>query len=137
MEGLKPGGVLAVQMPGNYAAPSHTSIGEAAGELLPKLKPVIRENPVAAPEDYHQILEPAASQLDVWETTYIQVLEGDNAAAEWLKGSALKPLLDILDDDERETFFAAYSRLTQKAYPKRPDGKTVFPFRRVFMVAKR
>ncbi len=137
MEGLKPGGVLAVQMPGNYAAPSHTSIGAAAGELLPKLKPVMRENPVAKPEDYHQILEPAASQLDVWETTYIQVLEGDNAAAEWLKGSALKPLLDILDTDERETFFAAYSALTQKAYPKRPDGKTVFPFRRVFIVAVR
>ena len=134
---LNPGGVLAVQMPGNYAQPSHTLIREAAGALLEKLKPVLRENPVAPPSDYYNFLKPVSAGLDIWETTYTQALEGDNAAAEWLKGSALKPLLDVLDDDERETFFADYSALTRKAYPEQPDGLTLYPFRRVFIVAKR
>ena len=102
-----------------------------------KPEPHRRPDPVAGPAEYHQILAPVASELDVWETTYIQVLEGDNAAAEWLKGSALKPLLDALDEDEAETFFAAYSALTGKAYPPRADGKTIFPFRRVFIVARK
>ena len=75
--------------------------------------------------------------MDIWETVYTQILDGDNAAGEWLKGSALKPLLDVLDEGEKETFFSAYSALTQQAYPKRPDGKTIFPFRRVFIVARK
>ncbi len=134
---LNPGGVLAVQMPGNYAQPSHTCIREAAGPWMAKIGPVLRENPVAPPSDYYNFLKPVSADLDIWEATYIQELEGDNAAAEWLKGSALKPVLDALDDDEREAFFDAYSALTRKAYPQRPDGKTLFPFRRVFIVAKK
>jgi len=46
-------------------------------------------------------------------------------------------LLDALDEDEAEDFFAAYSALIGKAYPKRADGKTLYPFRRVFIVAKK
>ncbi len=134
---LNPGGVLAVQMPGNFAQPSHTCIRQAAGPWMAKIGPVLRENPVEPPAAYYDILKPVAAELDIWEATYIQELEGDNAAAEWLKGSALKPVLDALDDDEREAFFDAYSTLVQKAYPQRPDGKTIFPFRRVFIVAKR
>jgi trans-aconitate 2-methyltransferase len=137
MQSLKPGGVLAVQMPGNFAAPSHACIPEAAEPWMDKLKPVMRPDPVAAPADYHDILKPVAVELDIWETTYIQELEGDNAAAEWLKGSYLKPVLDALDDGEKDDFFAAYSALVQKAYPQRADGKTLYPFRRVFIVARK
>ena len=85
----------------------------------------------------YEILRPHVAHLDIWETSYVQALEGDNAAVEWIKGSALKPLLDVLDDDEAKDFFAAYSALAQKAYPKRADGKTLYPFRRVFVVAGR
>ena len=97
----------------------------------------MRPDPVAELAVYYDALSPAAGRLDIWETVYFQALDGDNAAAEWLKGSALKPLLDALDEDEAEDFFAAYSALTGKAYPKRADGKTLYPFRRVFIVAKK
>lgn len=137
MENLNPGGVLAVQMPGNHAAPSHTLIREAAGPWWNKIEPVMRPDPVADLAVYYDMLSPAAGRLDIWETVYFQALDGDNAAAEWLKGSALKPLLDALDEDEAEDFFAAYSALIGKAYPKRADGKTLYPFRRVFIVAKK
>ena len=38
---LNPGGVLAVQMPGNHAQPSHTSIREAAGPWMAKRIPIM------------------------------------------------------------------------------------------------
>ena len=104
---------------------------------MAKIGPVLRENPVEPPAAYYDILAPVSAELDIWESVYSQVLEGDNPVAEWLKGSALKPVLDALDDDEQEAFFDAYSALVQKAYPQRPDGKTLFPFRRVFIVAKK
>ncbi|NQV84347.1 MAG: trans-aconitate 2-methyltransferase [Rhodospirillales bacterium] len=134
-EHLNPGGVLAVQMPGNHAQPSHMSIRAAAGPWRDKIEPVMRPDPVEKLSLYYDALSPLASQLDIWETTYTQALEGENAVAEWIKGSALKPLLDVLEEGEAQAFFAAYSALVQKAYPKRPDGKTLFPFRRVFIVA--
>jgi len=134
---LKDSGVLAVQMPHNHAEPSHTAIREAARPWLEKLEPVMRETPVATPEVYYDILEPVTVDLDIWETVYTQVLEGDNAVAEWTKGSVLKPLLDVLDEEEKKAFFDAYSACTQKAYPVRADGKTLFPFRRLFVVARK
>ena len=137
LEHLNPGGVLAVQMPGNFASPSHTLIREAAGPWMDKIGPVMRADPVADLSVYYDALSPVAGHLDIWETVYVQALEGDNAAAEWIKGSALKPLLDALDEDEAQDYFSAYSALAQKAYPARPDGKTLYPFRRVFVVAKR
>jgi trans-aconitate 2-methyltransferase len=137
LDHLNPGGVLAVQMSGNYAAPSHMLIFEAAEPWKDKIGPVMRADPVGDVSVYYDALTPVAGHLDIWETVYVQALDGDNAAAEWIKGSALKPLLDVLDDDEAKDFFAAYSALAQKAYPKRADGKTLYPFRRVFVVAGR
>jgi len=136
---LAPGGVLAVQMPRNHAEPSHACMVEAAeaGPWRERLAPVLRPSPVAAPAVYHDILAPLASHLDLWETIYYHPLEGDNPVLEWTRGSALKPLLDALEGMEREGFLADYSARIAAAYPKRADGITLFPFRRLFMVAVR
>jgi len=137
MAHLAPGGVLAVQMPRNWSEPSHACMHDAAGPWLAKLEPVLPGVPVAKPEDYYAILAGVAQAVDIWETVYLQILEGDNAVAEWTKGSALKPVLDALDADERAAYFAAYSALLARAYPRGADGKTPFPFRRLFIVARR
>lgn len=137
---LAPGGTLAVQMPHNHKAPSHISIRAAAeaGPWADRLVPLLREAPVHDPGVYYDILSPVASRLDIWETEYAQIMEGDDPVADWTRGSAVKPLLDALTDDgERAEFFAAYSDLVRGAYPKRADGRTLFPFRRLFIVATR
>ena len=138
MDQLAPGGVLAVQMPHNHAAPSHMGMRDVVeeGPWRDKLEPVLREFPVHDPDVYYDYLAPLASSLNIWESIYAQVMEGDNPIAEWTKGSALKPLLDALPDaDENAAFFEAYSKRMQEAYPKRADGKTLFHFRRLFIVA--
>jgi trans-aconitate 2-methyltransferase len=136
---LEPGGVLAVQMPRNHGAPSHTAMVQAAldGPWRTRLEPLLRRAPTAPPDVYHDILAPLVSQLDIWETEYLHVLEGANPVVEWTKGSALRPLLDALDPSDRADFLAAYARLAAAAYPRRPDGRTLFPFRRLFLVATR
>ncbi|MDD9876755.1 MAG: methyltransferase domain-containing protein [Magnetovibrio sp.] len=139
LDHLKPGGALAIQMPRNWQAPSHVAMREAAvaSPWADRLLPQIRQAPVADPEVYYDLLRPHLSALDIWEVEYLQVLEGDNAVAEWTRGTALRALLDVLDADEREVFFDQYSAITQKAYPKRADGATLYPFRRLFMVGTR
>jgi trans-aconitate 2-methyltransferase len=131
------GGVLAVQMPRNFAAPSHTLMHELAAsppwrEALAKL---LRPLPVLAPQVYYSLLAPHVRSLDIWETEYLQILEGENPVAEWTKGTWLAPLLAALAPGARAAFEIEYRQRIAQAYPRQPDGKTLFPFRRLFIVA--
>lgn len=136
---LAPGGVLAVQMPRNFDAPSHTLIADTArdGPWRAVLEPLLRPPPVATPDDYFDWLAPHAAQLDVWQTEYLQVLDGPDPVKEWTKGTWLAPLLEVLDPGQRDAFEAAYAARTRQAYPRRADGRTLFPFRRLFIVLRR
>jgi trans-aconitate 2-methyltransferase len=136
---LAPGGVLAVQMPCNRDSPSHLLMDEAAADgpwraKLSRLRPVYGS--VQTPDAYYRILAPVARSVDIWETTYLHILAGDNPVAEWTKGTALRPYLDALDETERAAFFASYAARIAAAYPKQPDGNTLLPFRRIFFIAR-
>jgi trans-aconitate 2-methyltransferase len=134
---LAAGGTFAAQIPRNFGAPSHTSMGEAArqGPWRARLEPLLRPAPVAEPAFYFDLLAPHAARLDMWETEYLQVLDGEHAVKEYTKSTWLSPLLAALDEPERSRFEAAYTELVDAAYPRRPDGKTLFPFRRLFIIA--
>ena len=88
------------------------------------------------PEFYYDLLASRVTHLDIWETEYLQVLEGENPVAEWTKGTWLRPFLDALSDEERRLFDCEYRRLVAEAYPRHKDGKTLYPFRRLFIVAQ-
>ncbi|WP_029009135.1 methyltransferase domain-containing protein [Azospirillum halopraeferens] len=137
---LAPDGVLAVQMPRNFAAPSHALLYETArdGPWADRLAPVLRTTPVDPPAVYYDRLAPLVRRLDIWETEYLQPLEGERPVLDWTRGTALLPFLDALPDDAtRDAFLAAYQARLATAYPRRPDGVTLFPFRRLFIVAQR
>jgi trans-aconitate 2-methyltransferase len=133
---LTPGGVLAVQMPRNHDAASHTAMVDAAlgGPWRARLEPHLRRTPVAPPAAYYDILARHASALDIWETEYLQALEGEAPVVEWSRGSALKPLLDALEPPDRDAFLGDYAARVRAAYPRRADGRTLFPFRRLFII---
>jgi trans-aconitate 2-methyltransferase len=134
---LAPRGVFAVQIPRNFGAPSHTSMGAAArqGPWRARLEPLLRPAPVAEPAFYFDLLAPRAAALDMWETEYLQVLDGEHAVKEYTKSTWLAPLLAALEEPERSQFEALYTEMVDAAYPRRPDGKTLFPFRRMFIIA--
>jgi trans-aconitate 2-methyltransferase len=135
------GGALAVQMPRNFDAPSHRLMAETAAQApwREKLAGVVagRADPVAAPEQYARLLAPLAARLDIWETVYLMRLAGENPVVEWTRATGLRPYLDALDEPERGAFLADYARRIAAAYPPEADGLTLFPFRRIFMVATR
>lgn len=138
MSHLGPGGVLAVQMPRNFAAPSHTAITDAAlsGPWRAKLEPLLRPAPTEEPAFYFDILAPLAAGLDLWETEYLHVLDGEDPVKEWTKATWLSPLLEALREPDRTRFETAYAKLVRQAYPRRADGRTLLPFRRLFVVAR-
>ncbi|MFD4154535.1 trans-aconitate 2-methyltransferase [Streptomyces hydrogenans] len=138
--GLRPGGTLAFQVPGNFTSPSHALLGElcARPEWRARLGDQGRRFVhILEPADYLARLTALGCETDVWETVYCQLLQGEDAVLDWVKGTALRPVLTTLADDPAatEAFLAAYRDLLREAYPPGPHG-TVFPFRRVFAVAR-
>ncbi len=139
LEAVAPGGFLAIQMPRNFTAPSHTTIVETIeqGPWRARLEPQLRRDPVAAPGEYWRLLQGRAAKLEIWETEYLQVLSGENPVAEYTKGTWLKQFLDRLQGAEKAAFEADYRRRVAAWYPPQADGRTLFPFRRLFIVAQR
>ena len=136
---LDDGAWLAVQVPGNFGAPSHVLMRELAASApwSDKLAGVLRHtDAVAEPEDYLGLLLDAGFSADVWETSYSQVLTGLDPVLEWVRGTALRPVIEALAPEDFARFEEEYALLLRKAYPEQPRG-TVFPFRRIFMVGRK
>ncbi|MCC3274689.1 trans-aconitate 2-methyltransferase [Arthrobacter sp. zg-Y20] len=136
---LDDGAWLAVQVPGNFNAPSHVLLRElaASAEWAGKLQGVLRHSDaVDEPEDYLALLTEAGFAADVWETTYQQVLYGTDPVLDWVRGTALRPVINALSEADFFQFEAEYAELLEEAYPSEGWG-TVFPFRRLFMVGRK
>jgi trans-aconitate 2-methyltransferase len=129
-------GWLGIQVPGNFEQPSHVIMRELAGS--PRWSPLLRDvnltRSSSGPAEYAELLAKAGCEVDAWETTYLHILPGDNPVLEWIKGTGLRPVLAVLDDEQAADFLAEYGERLRAAYPPRPFG-TVLPFRRVFAVA--
>ncbi|WP_069768606.1 trans-aconitate 2-methyltransferase [Streptomyces sp. LUP30] len=139
LDGLVPGGTLAFQVPHNADAPLHALMRELGGSARWKsrLGHVLRhEDSVHAPGVYLDRLARLGCAADVWTTTYLHVLQGEDPVLDWVKGTGLRPALDALADDPeaRDAFVAEYRDLLREAYPSAGYG-TVLPFRRLFAVA--
>jgi trans-aconitate 2-methyltransferase len=140
MSYLVPGGALAVQMPNIARESSHALMRMVAAEgpWSQRLVPIAKTQPlIAGYEDYYDWLEPHASQVEVWMTTYVHPLDGPASIADWFAGSTLQPFLERLVDDERCEFLARYRSGLKDAYPTQPDGRTLFAYPRLFIVAVR
>jgi trans-aconitate 2-methyltransferase len=135
---VRPGGVLAMQVPRHFESPSHLGLKELVmqSEWRSRLEPLLLA-PVPAPETYWRWLLPHARNIDVWETIYLQVLDGQDPVVNFMRGTALRPFLTILPEPDAARFVEAFAERMAAAYPRQPNGQTLFPFRRLFLIAQR
>jgi trans-aconitate 2-methyltransferase len=134
---LAPRGVLAVQMPNNFDEPAHRLLAEVVKQE-PWVSAVGRWQEryfVQTPAWYADTLHQLGLAVDLWETIYYHTLAGPDAVLEWMKGTALRPVLTRLDARQQEQFLAVYEQVLRAAYPAGPHG-TLYPFRRLFFVAR-
>ena len=134
---LRPGGWLALQVPGNFDQPSHTLLRELAADQRFAAHTSGVAYPAAHdPVDYLEALHGAGCSVDAWETTYLHVLSGPDPVLRWISGTGARPVLQALPAEVRAEFEQEYGDRLRSAYPDRPHG-TLLPFRRVFAVARR
>jgi trans-aconitate 2-methyltransferase len=131
---LERGRVLAVQIPGNWDATAHRLMRELASRF--QMLENVREWYSHDETFYYDLLAPRCSRLDLWVTEYLHVMPDADAIVEWYRGTGLRPFLEALPDESaRERFVAEYREMIRAAFLPRPDGRVVFPFRRLFFVA--
>jgi trans-aconitate 2-methyltransferase len=131
MRRVAPGGALAFQMPA-HDSPAHRIMRAMADEIALR----VADWHCHEPAFYYDVLAACARRVDLWETEYVHVMPDAEAIVEWYRGSGLRPFLDALGTDaERERFAGEFLQGVREAYPKRADGRVLFPFRRVFAVA--
>ena len=136
--GLAPGGVLAVQMPAMHDAPLRRLQNEIAARVpfAAHLGQSGYARDILSPGAYYDLLRPLVKTLDIWEATYLHVLSGEDAVVEWAAGSSLRPFLDKLPADLTPAFRAGYAEALRPHYPRRADGATLLPFKRLFLLAR-
>jgi trans-aconitate 2-methyltransferase len=128
-----PGGAFAIQIPADFGALPHRLMRELAP---PGVR--VKEWYSHEPSFYYDVTAPHARAVDIWEAIYQHILPHADAIVEWYKGSGMRPFLEAMDTDaDRETFLSRYTEGIRSAYPPRADGKVLFPFRRLFVIAYR
>jgi trans-aconitate 2-methyltransferase len=163
LDALAPGGAIAVQMPMSWDLPSHRAMREVlefgrSGGTPPSvvsttlsgvdvgaedrgfgrraLREAMGRKPLLDTAEYYDLLRTRATEVDIWETEYLQSLEGEDAVLEWVSGTGLRPILEGLTGDERDAFLERYRGRLRELYPRRADGRTLYPFRRLFLYAR-
>jgi trans-aconitate 2-methyltransferase len=138
MSYLAEGGRLAIQMPDNRQEPSHALMRMVAadGPWADRLVPVAKTRGlIGIYSDYYSWLKPLSAQVEIWQTTYVHPLPGVGAVVDWFRGSGLRPFLNLLDECEREQFIARYMEGLADASPTEPDGRLLFLYPRLFVIA--
>jgi trans-aconitate 2-methyltransferase len=137
---LAPGGCFAFQVPDNFTSPSHLVLRDLRES--PKWRDRLPEDAdrsagVETPEAYLEAMIAAGLDPDIWQTTYLHLLHGEDPVLEWVKGTAMRPVLTALADDAAATeqFLAESGAALRSAYLDRPFG-LIFPFRRIFAVGR-
>jgi trans-aconitate 2-methyltransferase len=138
LDQVAPGGALALQMPANFDAPAHEAMRELGRR--PEWRSRFAEEPrewlVQTPAFYYDVLARRSARLDIWTTEYVHVMDTVEAIVEWYRGTGLRPWLDALQSaEDREMFLADYTAALLQVFPRRQDGKVLFPFKRFFLIA--
>jgi len=135
---LSPGGVLAVQIPDTLDEPAHLLMREVArqGPWAQQLSEKARvRDALPPPGGYYDALSSLCTRLDIWHTIYNHVLDDADAIVEWVRGTGLRPFLDMLETAERKEFLAEYTARIAATYLPQADGKILFRFPRIFIMA--
>ena len=138
MRHINPGGALAVQIPRNNDEPFFRLIHTLTRQEAWNPTHIEKEREdVPAPAEYYAVLSKCSASCRVWETIYYHHLPDHGALTEWVRGTKLLPYLAALDETTARAFTDALTEQAVPLYPPLPDGGILFPFRRLFFIARR
>lgn len=139
-QAVAPGGALGFQIPSaDFAAVRDLIRGIALdGPWASRMSGPLGELTMESPGLYYDCLSPLARSIDIWVTEYFHVMGASPAIVDWIASTGLRPFLAVLEtEDETRLFMARLNERVCDAYPPQKNGRVLFPFKRMFVVAYR
>ena len=136
---LSKGGVLAVQVPCTQDMPIHTELEKliSTDAWKNRFADMTSAYSTHTVDFYYRILCGLTAEIDLWETQYFHIMNSHADIVKWYSGSGLRPYLDCLQDSSAQAeFIQEYESALENVYPLQPDGRILFPFTRIFFIAK-
>ena len=133
-------GIIAVQIPLFFNMPLGKSIAEISknkrwSELTESVNELFT---IHTPSHYYDILSGLFGFIEIWESDYIHVMDSHNSILEMIRSTGLRPYIDKLDsENDKKDFEELVFTDIKKAYPLKRNGKVLFPFQRLFIIAKK
>ena len=135
---LRPGGVLAVQIPMNQDEPLFRMIREVSSQPQWGFRDIYFDvNEALEPPGYYDILCGCSSAFQMWETVYCHSLPSHEALIDWVRGTRLRPYLEALDSEGAAAFERELLLRVRDVYPIQKDGNVLLRFRRFFFAPER
>jgi len=137
---LNESGILAIQLPLFFDMAIAKSISEIAEQEKWSVatKGVEGLFTINNARYYYNQLIKYFSEIDIWTTGYYHVLQSHESILEMIRSTGLKPYLErIVDENEKREFASLVLEKIKQDYIPQNDGKVLFPFKRLFFVAKK
>ena len=138
MDSLESGGTLAVQLPMNQDEPLSVIAEGVAAE--PRWH-YVAERPIRydlpTPETYYDILSGCSDHFDIWMITYYHRMGSPEQMVEWIRGTRLRPYLDLLSADECRAMESEIAARVGKTYHPATDGSLIMRYERFFFTVQK
>ena len=135
---LNENGILAVQVPSNRDAGINKAIYNATQHETFKEINFQRDFVYKTVDFYYEILSKISNDFALWETNYIHVLDGHEDIVQWYKSTGLKGYLSTLPTEElKQEFEDVVLENCKQEYTLQSNGNVLFPFNRLFFIARK
>lgn len=137
---VRKGGVLAVQVPCTKDMPIHTELMKLieAPKWKKHFSSLASSYSIHTADFYYNSLCNLTHYIDLWETNYYHIMLDHKSIIKWYSGTGLRPYLDCFtNENKKKEFLDEYEDKLKKAYVLQKDKKVLFPFKRIFFVAKK
>lgn len=131
-------GIIAIQLPLFFDMPLGKSIAKISEDkrwdhLTESVNDLFT---IHNSSEYYDILSEIFPSFEIWETDYIHIMDSHNSILEMIRSTGLRPYLDRLTNniDKKEFEVKVLEEITND-YKEQRDGKVLFPFKRLFIIA--
>lgn len=88
--------------------------------------------------EYYDMISEMFTSIEIWKTDYMHVMSSQYSILEMIRSTGLKPYLEKLKSDkDKMDFEHLVLKDIELDYPEQKDGKVLFPFKRLFIIARK
>ena len=134
---LLDGGIVAVQLPLFWAMPLGQIIDQISRDSRwqSQTEQVSELFTIHDYSFYYDELSALFRKVDLWETTYMDILDSHQSIVEMIRSTGMKPYLERLGTDvARDEFEQEVLKEIMQVYPLQQNGKVILPFKRLFFI---